>query len=70
MASKEDDAEVLCGVGKFRPKFLQFFNNPKALCTFIGLYLFIHGRLTYYFFIMVIVCVYSCTKKETKSFQR
>lgn len=42
--SKEDhDRDVLCGIGKFRPKWLQVFNNPKAMCVFITIYAFTHG---------------------------
>ena len=41
---EEQDSEILCGIGKFKPKWLQVFNNSKAMCVFITIYAFTHGE--------------------------
>ena len=43
-AEDTHDSDVLCGVGKFRPRWLQIFNNPKAMFVFMSIYGFTHGN--------------------------
>ena len=39
-----ENRDILCGVGKFKPKWLQVFNNATAMCIFITIYAFTHGK--------------------------
>ena len=43
-AEDTHDSDVLCGLGKFRPRWLQVFNNPKAMFVFMSIYGFTHGN--------------------------
>ena len=40
--------EVKCGCGKFKPEFLQYFNNPKALLFFLCCFCMVQGNLSLY----------------------
>lgn len=37
------DRDILCGIGRFKPKWLQVFNNAKAMCLLMTIYAFTHG---------------------------
>ena len=41
---EKGDKEILCGIGNFKPKWLQVFNNATAMCVFITIYAFTHGK--------------------------
>ena len=41
--SSDDDIGTRCGIGRYRPDWLQVLNNPKVLCTLLGIYIFFHG---------------------------
>lgn len=51
-----EDRDILCGIGKFKPKWLQVFNNAKAMCIFITIYAFTHGRYKIFdhFFLVIL----------------
>ena len=42
---EKGDKEILCGIGNFKPKWLQVFNNATAMCVFITIYAFTHGKV-------------------------
>ena len=40
----DDSEEFLCGLGSWKPKCLQAFNNPKAVLAFLCLFAFTQGK--------------------------
>ena len=42
--AKEEEEELRYGWGRFRPKCLQFLNNPKCFVVALALFSFIQGK--------------------------
>ena len=40
-----DNKATRCGIGNYRPDWLQVLNNPFVLCALLGIYILNHGTL-------------------------